>query len=116
MRDKLGAHREELEVARRALDVAYERYATAIAKENRLVKQLDQTERRAGEAVAVEEREIQESDVVEFVEELGLQSFDPFPLDNRLLLSPGGREGLFTTSSTEASGSGGDSAARAFLS
>jgi len=84
LRDKLVLHKEELESARLALNAAHERYMTALAKQTRLLASLEQNERRADEAVAVEERGLREQES----EELDLPSFDPFPWDDRLLLSP----------------------------
>jgi hypothetical protein len=117
LNDKLLANRQELEAARSALDVAHERYATALAKESRLVKQLDQTAKRASEAIAVEERGIQEAETSEFLEELDLPSFESLPFDDRLLLSPRGWEQLFPTPSAGVSDPPDDgSATRALLS
>ena len=54
----------------------------------RLHRQLDYNGRRAGEAIAVEERGIEEQEAGEFTAELDLPSFDLLPWDDRLMLSP----------------------------
>ena len=50
--------------------------------------QLALTDKRAGEAIAVEERNVAQSELEPQPGELDLPSFDPLPFDNRLLMSP----------------------------
>lgn len=88
LREKMSSHRGELEAARLALEAAHDRYSSALAKEGRLLKQIEQNEKRAGEAISVEERGIEEQEFEEFQTELDLPSFEPFPFDDRLLMAP----------------------------
>ncbi|KAK0260442.1 hypothetical protein LTR35_017979 [Friedmanniomyces endolithicus] len=60
----------------------------ALSKEMRLHRQLDYNGRRAGEAIAVEERGIAQQEAEEFMAELDITSFDPLPWDDRLMMSP----------------------------
>lgn len=94
LKEKMSLHRAELDSARLALEAAHERYSVALAKEGRLLKQIEQNERRADEAISVEERGVAEQEFEEFQAELDLPSFDPFPFDDRLLMSPASWEAL----------------------
>lgn len=89
-----------MEAARSALDAAHERYSVALARELRLNKQLEQNDKRAGEAIAVEERGIEEQEAEEAFAELDLPSFDPLPFDDRLLMAPEEWDNLLGASST----------------
>jgi hypothetical protein len=80
-----------VEAAHAEMLAAQERFNTAFAKEARLRKQMELNERRADEAIAVEERSILDLEAEEQAE-LDLPSFDPLPWDDRLLLSPGAWE------------------------
>ena len=88
LKRNLSESNDELESARSALDAAHERFSTALAKVSRLSKELSQNERRAEEAIAVEDRSIREQEVEELSAELDLPSFEPFPFDDRLLMDP----------------------------
>lgn len=109
LKEKLRVHREELDAARLALEAAHERYSVALSKEGRLLKQMEYNETKAAEAITVEERGIQEQEVEEFSAELDLESFEPFPFDDRLLMEPVQWESLTAGSSSVGCGSGGAS-------
>ncbi|KAK0249749.1 hypothetical protein LTS00_018370, partial [Friedmanniomyces endolithicus] len=74
--------------AQAAVVSAQELLSKTLSKEMRLHRQLDYNGRRAGEAIAVEERGIEEQEAEEFMAELDLPSFEPLPWDDRLMLSP----------------------------
>lgn len=88
LKEKLRLHREELDAARLALEAAHERYSIALSKEGRLLKQMEHNDSKADEAIAVEERGIQEQEVEEFFAEMDLPSFEPAPFDDRLIMRP----------------------------
>ena len=90
-RDKLLS---QLESARAAT-------SAAIAKEQRLIKQLALVDKRIGDAVEMEERSIREQEA----EEMALETFVPMPFDDRLSMSPSSWASLIGVDSGEASAS-----------
>jgi hypothetical protein len=87
---KVDEARAATMVAQAAVMEAQNRLNEAMSKEMRLYRQLDQNNRRAGEAIAVEERGIEEQETEEFLAELELPPFEPAPWDDRLMMSPSG--------------------------
>jgi len=85
---KMDEARAATVAAQDAVVLAQELLSKALSKEMRLHRQLDYNGRRAGEAIAVEERGIVEQEAEEFAAELDLPSFDPLPWDDRLMMSP----------------------------
>lgn len=103
-RDAVSKARDRVVEVQAMMDAAQEGYRTALAKEDRLMRQMEQNERRAGEAISVEERGIQDQEMQEFLEELDIPSFEPYPFDDRLIMAPAEWEELLSHSPVAESG------------
>jgi glycerol-3-phosphate dehydrogenase len=85
LKKQIQESRDEQEAAFKAHEAALGEIRVARAKEERLRQQMDLLDRRADEAIAVEERNIQE---LEREEAEGMMAFDGSSEESALQLSP----------------------------